>query len=68
MSGLSPTEYSIHPKAGLSAFQMAFSRTLFGSGFQMVKNKMAAILLKPFENRTFCPAFEWQIPFESRTG
>jgi hypothetical protein len=59
---------------------MAISQTLFGSGFQMVKNKMvakdggqrwrpnlAAILLKPFENQTFCPSFEWRIPFESRT-
>jgi hypothetical protein len=29
--------YSIHPKARLSGFQMAISRTLFGSGFQMVQ-------------------------------
>jgi hypothetical protein len=29
-------EYSIHPKAGLSGIRMAISRTLFGSGFQMV--------------------------------
>jgi hypothetical protein len=31
---------------------MAF-RTLFVSGFQMVFGPLAAILLKPFENRTF---------------
>jgi hypothetical protein len=29
--------YSRHPKAGLSCFRMAISRTLFGSGYRMVK-------------------------------
>jgi hypothetical protein len=43
---------------------MAISWTLFESGFQMEKNKMAAkfgghFVKKPFENRTFCLVFEW---------
>jgi hypothetical protein len=33
-----PNKYSIHPKAGLSGFQMAISRTLLDTN---VKNKMA---------------------------
>jgi hypothetical protein len=64
-------KYSIHPKAGSSGFQMVISRTLFGSGFQMVGHLvLAAILLKPFENQTKSPVFEWSaifLPFENRT-
>jgi hypothetical protein len=46
--------YSTPPKAGWSGFRMAISRTLFVSGFQMASHLvLAAILLKPFKNRTF---------------
>ncbi len=43
------TEYSAPPKTGLSSIQMVIFWTLFKSGFRMA---LAAILLKPFKNRT----------------
>jgi hypothetical protein len=50
---------------------MVISRTLFGSGFQTGGHLvLAAILLKPFENRTKSPVFEWSaifLPSESWT-
>jgi hypothetical protein len=46
-------QYSQHPKTGPSGIQMVIFRTKFWSGFQMVGHLvLAAILLKPFENRT----------------
>jgi hypothetical protein len=42
-------EYSHHLKTGPSGFRMVIFQTKFGSGFQMA---LAAILVKPFENRT----------------
>ncbi len=56
-------QYSIHPKAGRSGIRMATSRTLFESGFRMVKNKMAAKFgghfVKIIRKLDFFPAFEW---------
>jgi hypothetical protein len=45
---------SIYPNAGSSGFRMAISRTLFGSGFQMV---LAAILLKTIRKPDFFVRF-----------
>jgi hypothetical protein len=47
------------PNTGLSGIRMVIFRTLFKSGFRMA---LAAILLKPFENRT-TPVFEWSAIF-----
>jgi hypothetical protein len=48
-------EYSQHQKTGPSGIQMVIFCTIFGSGFQMA---LAAILLKPFENRTKKSGFQ----------
>jgi hypothetical protein len=48
--------YGRHLKAGHPAFEWLAFRTLC---VQVSDAKMAAILLKPFQNRTKSPVFKW---------
>jgi hypothetical protein len=50
----------MHPKAGCPTFEwFAFSDTFCVRVSDAKMAKMAAILLKPFENRTKSLVFEW---------
>ncbi len=49
--------YSIHPKAGYPAFKWFTFRTLFGSGYQMVKTRWWI----PFESRTGYFSLAWTV-------
>jgi hypothetical protein len=52
-----PFKYSEHPKTGSSGIQMVIFRTLFKSGFRLVKGNHLVF----YHSKTglFCPVFEW---------